>query len=413
MKIHFRSAATFGLFTAFLGIGPVHAQPQYQYPRTMNESTSKEPVFTLHEIGTDHSEATAVLDVNGDGRLDVTSGAYWYEAPGWKRHKFREAKIEGEFVVNCGEFAIDADGDGDLDIVNAGWQEDGLFWYENPGTVGPMWTKRLITPSLHTEGLWLEDIDGDGQKDVLAVHYSPSEVFYISFAGGKPTKHVVGGPEGDNHGVGAGDIDGDGKMDVIAIHGWYRQIDAAAGKWEWHPEFDLGHSGFGLEVYDINGDGRNDIVHGRAHDFGLFWHEQTFVNGERGWKEHLIDGAMSNVHNIQLADLNGDGKPELLAGKRYRGHNGDDPGDYEPLAINYYTIDQKTGTFERYPVAYNSTAGGGTQFVVIDMDGDGDQDFVTAGKSGQYWFENLMINKVPRSQREKELLYNYDWPFKE
>ncbi len=77
------------------------------------------------------------------------------------------------------------------------------------------------------------------------------------------------------------------------------------------------------------------------------------------------------------------------------------------------SVDQKTGTFERYPVAYNSKAGAGTQFAVIDMDGDGDQDFVTAGKSGQYWFENMMINNVPRPQREKELLYNYDWPFKE
>ena len=44
-----------------------------------------------------------------------------------------------------------------------------------------------------------------------------------SFAGGKPTKHVVGGKEGDGHGIGAGDIDGDGRIDVITIYGWYRQ----------------------------------------------------------------------------------------------------------------------------------------------------------------------------------------------
>jgi hypothetical protein len=39
-------------------------------------------------------------------------------------------------------------------------------------------------------------------------------------------------------------------------------------------------------------------------------------------------------------------------------------------------------------------------------------DILSAGKSGQYWFENLSINKVPREQRDKELLYNYDWPFR-
>ncbi|MHC4067475.1 MAG: FG-GAP repeat domain-containing protein, partial [Planctomycetota bacterium] len=146
---------------------------------------------------------------------------------------------------------------------------------------------------------------------------------------------------------------------------------------------------------------------------GLFWHEQVVRDGKRSWREHLIDGSYSCIHNMQLADLNGDGNPELLAGKRYRGHNGDDPGGYEPLAIFYYTIDSKTGTFQRHPVAYNSRAGGGTQFVVVDFDGDGDQDFLTAGKSGQFWFENLMVNEVPRGKREKELLYNYDWPFKE
>ena len=76
------------------------------------------------------------MDMNGDRRLDVTSGAYWYEAPNWRRRRFRHAGVEGEFVVNCGEQAADVDGDGDLDIVSAGWQEDGLFWYENPGSVG-------------------------------------------------------------------------------------------------------------------------------------------------------------------------------------------------------------------------------------------------------------------------------------
>jgi hypothetical protein len=381
------------------------------YTEKLSRSTSPEPVFLLHQIGSDHSEGITAMDVNGDGRLDVTSGAYWYEAPEFPRRKFREAKVDGEFVVNCGEFAIDVDDDGDLDIVSAGWQEDGLFWYENPDEIGPIWEKHLISRSLHTEGLWLRDIDDDGKKDVLAVHYTASEVFYASFAGGKPSKHLVGGKEGDGHGIGAGDIDADGKVDVITIHGWYRQ--AGPGKWEWNPEFHLGHSGFGLEVYDVNGDGRNDIIHGRAHSYGLYWHEQVVNDGKRSWRPHLIDGGYSRVHNTQLADINGDGKPELIAGTRYRGHNGDDPGGYEPLAIFYYTIDTSKGTFTRHPIAYNSAAGAGTQFVVVDFDNDGDADILTAGKSGQYWFENMSTNNIPRAEREKQSLYNRDWPFKE
>ena len=369
------------------------------------------PVFLLHRVGDDHSEGVAVLDMNRDGKLDITSGAYWYEAPNWTRRKYREAGIEGEFVINCGEFTIDVDEDGDLDIVSAGWQEDGVYWYENPGQVGPQWKKTLITPSLHTEGMWRTDINGDGKDEFLAVHYTASEVFYVTFADGKPRKVKVGGKEGDEHGVGAGDIDGDGKVDVVTTKGWYRQETPET--WEYRPEFELGDTGFGIQVHDVNGDGRNDLIFGRGHSYGMFWMEQTNEGGKRGWKQHLIDGSYSQLHNMKLADLDGDGKPEILTGKRYRGHNGRDPGGYDPLAIFYYKLDPQTATFKRYPIAYNSDAGVGTQFVVTDMDGDGDQDIVTAGKSGQFWFENLSTNQVPVEEREKELLLNRDWPFSE
>ena len=103
--------------------------------------------------------------------------------------------------------------------------------------------------------------------------------------------------------------------------------------------------------------------------------------------------------------------PELLTGKRYRGHNDHDPGSYDPLVVYYYKIDRKTGTFSRYPISVNGTAGVGTQFVVADLDGDGDLDIATAGKTGVHFFENLKIDRVPKETREKELLLNQEWPF--
>ena len=41
---------------------------------------------------------------------------------------------------------------------------------------------------------------------------------------------------------------------------------------------------------------------------------------------------------------------------------------------------------------------------MVDLDGDGDLDIVCAGKTGQYWFENLTINKAPWQQRD--ILFN-------
>ena len=129
------------------------------------------------------------------------------------------------------------------------------------------------------------------------------------------------------------------------------------------------------------------------------------------WVRHTIDESFSQVHALKLVDIDGDGEPELLAGKRYRGHSGNDPGSYDPLVIYYYKIDRKTGQFTRYAISVNGTAGAGTQFVTEDMDGDGDVDIVTAGKTGVHFFENLKINRVPKAQREKELLLDTNWPF--
>jgi hypothetical protein len=59
----------------------------------------------------------------------------------------------------------------------------------------------------------------------------------------------------------------------------------------------------------------------------------------------------------------------------------------------------------------NGTAGAGTQFIAADLDGDGDIDLATAGKTGVHFFENLTVDRVPKETREKQILLNRQWPF--
>ncbi|MGA8598804.1 MAG: VCBS repeat-containing protein [Bryobacteraceae bacterium] len=388
----------------------------------LNENRGNAPggvpqsTYVIHRLGTDHAEGITTIDMNGDGRPDILSGAYWYENPGpqggeWKRHQYRTVDIVGEFVSDCGEWAVDVNHDGAPDVVTVGWMTDGVYWYENPKKDGVMWQRHLIAHSVETEGGWMADLNGDGKPDLALAHYGRSGVIWIDFAGPEPKVHHAGGHDEDGHGIGMADIDGDGKVDLLTPHGWFKNIDANEDKWEWHGEWDLEECGFPIIGYDVNNDGKTDLIYGRGHSYGLYWLEQKAGPSGRSWVKHTIDESFSQVHVLLLADIDGDGQMELLAGKRYRGHNGSDPGSYDPLVIYYYKIDRSKGEFTRYPISIGGTAGAGTQFIVQDLDGDGDLDIATAGKTGVHFFENLQVNRVPKAQREQQLLLDKNWPF--
>jgi hypothetical protein len=394
--------------------------------------------YFVHRLGSDHAEGITTLDMNGDGYLDILSGAYWYQNPGpqggvWKRHQYRTVGIHNEFVSDSGEWTVDVNHDGAPDVVTYGWIENGLFWWENPKKQNVMWKRHFICNSYDTEGGWMGDINGDGKPDLVLAHYNHSGIIWVDFSGPKPIVHRVGldtsrdkgvaSPDGivhtvssnsraeDGHGIGIADINGDGKADILTPYGWFENIDANHDKWKWHPDWDLGDAGFPIIGYDVNNDGKMDIIYGEGHSYGLFWLEQEGSGATRHWVRHVIDESYSQIHALKLVDLDGDGQPELLTGKRYRGHSGNDPGSYDPLVVYYYKINSKTAKFTRYAISVNGTAGAGTQFVTADFDKDGDIDIATAGKTGVHYFENLTVNHISKAEREKEVLMNRNWPF--
>jgi len=337
------------------------------------------------------AESSAVFDVNNDDVLDIVAGPNWYEGPDYKKHAdFREIRTVGEFVNNGSDHAYDVNGDGWTDVISNGWFDDqNVYWFENPGEAGGQWEKHLIVESKGTEFTFFEDLDDDGDPDLIPTHWEESDLFWVENRDGKFTKRVIG-KHGQSHGLGFGDINGDGRRDVVTVKGWYEAPEnRSKGDWKWHPAFQdirIHSASMPMLVWDVNNDGINDIIYGEAHAYGLYWIEQ---NADGTWKRHTIDNSWSQVHNIQLLDVDEDMHLELVTGKRLRGHAGKDPGSTDPLGLFYYDIDRETQTFDRHVIVYNARIGTGMQIHFVDINQDTDKDIIVSGKSGLYLIESM------------------------
>ncbi len=354
-------------------------------------SRPPEIAFEKHLIDLGASESCAIADINGDGRPDIVSGENWYEGPRWRKHHFRDLPYTNYYVDNFSDLPLDVNGDGRVDIVGCSWFAHRLLWFENPGRDGAAWKEHPMEMRFPVEFAFLVDLDNDGRSREVLPEFGDTKapLAWYEIRGGEFIAHAVS-DHSYGHGIGAGDVNGDGRNDILTPQGWFEApADPRNGVWKWHADWNLGGTGF-LYVTDINGDGRNDVVTTLAHDYGVLWLEQ----GEGGrWTKHVIDDSWSQGHAMTMVDLNGDGRPDFLTGKRFWAHNGHDPGEREPLGLYWYEWMKpaRAGApveWVRHVVDYGSRTGGGMQLPVADLDGDGDLDFAAAGKSGLFWFEN-------------------------
>ena len=343
--------------------------------------------FTKKMLDGGAAETAAFVDINGDGKLDIVCGEYWYANPGWKKTQFRELNFDNNYVDAFSDLPLDVNGDGNIDIITATYFQKKLSWYKNPGKGAGKWVETVIDTAGPIEFAFLVDLDNDGKaNEVLPQYGGKTATVWYRFANGKWEKHTAS-PLNLGHGIGAGDINKDGRNDILTPAGW---LEAPANpmqdNWQFHSDFPTLKSLSFMYVLDVNGDGRNDIVTGNAHDYGVFWLEQ---NAGGTFEIRMIDDSWSQPHAITMVDLNKDGKPDFLTGKRFMAHNGKDPGEREALGIYWYEFNKEaSGKLQwiKHVIDYSTRTGGGMQLPVADINGDGRLDFVAPGKSGLYLF---------------------------
>ena len=101
------------------------------------------------------------------------------------------------------------------------------------------------------------------------------------------------------------------------------------------------------------------------------------------------DKTLSQTHASCLADINGDGLPDYVTGKRYWAHVGKDPGADEPSLVVWYELSRAGGRPQWTRHTIDDDSGVGTQFEVVDVNGDGLLDVVTSNKKGVFYFQQV------------------------
>ena len=374
-------------------------------------------------------EGASFADFNRDGVNDIVSGPWWYEGPGFtNRHEIYAPKttfrlpigpltsvdvpgFEGAlgskntYSDNFFAFPLDFNHDGWMDVLIIGFPGQQTAWFENPQSPDKHWTRHVIFEQTDNESPTFADLTGDGKPELVCI--TKGAYGYASPNWSDAAKPWTWHPISPNknygnftHGMGLGDVNGDGRTDLLEKDGWWEQPASLAGdpEWKFHPVV-FGTGGSQMYAYDVNGDGLNDIITGlAAHGFGLSWFEQYREGGESKFREHVIINKepresrygvkFSELHAVELVDMDGDGLKDIVNGKRFWAHGpgGDPEPNAAPVLYWWKLVRNADKSVDWVPHLIDDASGVGTEVKAVDYNHDGRPDILVGNKHGVFVF---------------------------
>lgn len=378
---------------------------------------AQKATFSSHTVATDFDGPAGIhlADMDNNGFLDVLcAGADAHTIACWMNSgdsppSWTQRIVDDDFVGAIYVSSGDIDGDGNLDVLGAAWQDHELAWWRNEDGQFSKYVIREGFTQAHE--VMACDMDQDGDLDVLGVSAALNRISWFENDGSFPvnwTEHTIGLNFMGARSVDAADVDGDGDVDLVGAAlqdhkiSWWRNDGGDPQSWTEITivgGFTYAHK---VHCVDMDADGDIDVL-GTAFSNGISWWENDGADST-GWTRHHVAGFASAVIGYAV-DLDADEDMDIVcSAQTVYGKIGlwFSDGVY-PFSWEYDILENDLP--ESWPLHYG------------DMDNDGDTDIVCGGNEANEirWYQNDLITSLPQpvaKGRDDRMMSCYPTPAK-